>query len=143
MNGNEPESMNDVVYFSRRTLEPKGRATAWACKVSCPKCKNALMGKPIEKGKIRIRAEEYVCPSCGYTEEKLEHEKKLTIAVKYTCPHCDKEGFSEGPYKRKTYMGASSYLVDCEHCGGKIAITKRMKEPKKKGAKAMPLLDDD
>ena len=27
------------------------------------------MGKPVVKGKVKIRALEYVCPECGYTED--------------------------------------------------------------------------
>ena len=128
----EPESMDEVVYFTRRSLEPKGKIIAWARKVKCPKCKKALMGKPIEKGKVKIRAKEYVCPNCGYTEEKLEHEKSLEVSIKYVCPYCDNEGEATTPYKRKTWMGAPAFVFQCSACNEKIGITKRMKAPKKK-----------
>ncbi len=128
----QPESMDTVIYFTRRTIEPKGHIIAWTDKKECPECKKALMGKPVEKGKIKIRALEYVCPGCGYTESKAEHEASLNISALYTCPECDKEGEATGIFKRKTYQGASSYIVECEHCGVKIPVTKRMKEPKKK-----------
>jgi len=141
----QPESMNDVVYFTRRVLEPKGRIIAWAFKIDCPKCKKALMGKPVEKGKVKIRATEYVCPACGYSEEKAEHEKKLKVSVEYTCPACSNESEAEIPYVRKTWQGVKAFIFECGKCGEKIGITKKMKAPKaKKGKSALPdPLDDD
>ena len=50
------------------------------------------MGKPVEKGKVKIRAEKYVCPACSYIEGKTEHEESLELQAKYTCPYCGKEG---------------------------------------------------
>ncbi|MBD3208930.1 hypothetical protein GF367_00745 [Candidatus Woesearchaeota archaeon] len=138
MDCKEPESMDELIYFSRRTLEPKGKAMAWAYKQECPKCKKALMGKPVEKGKIKIRATEYVCPACGYAKPKLEHEKELVMCIKYMCPKCDHEGVGTTGYPMKTYQGVKARVVQCEACGEKIAITKKMKDPKKKGA-----VDDD
>lgn len=122
-----PESMEDCLYFTNR-----GEILAWAYKKECPKCKHARMGKPVVKGKIKTRATEYVCPECGYTEEKEEHEATLELQSQYTCPHCGKEGESAGDYKRKNYQGVPSYIVICEHCGEKIALTKKLKVPKKK-----------
>lgn len=124
--------MEELVYFSRRTLEPKGRAVAWAHKKTCPKCKQALMGKPVEKGKVKIRATEYVCPACGYSEPKAEHEKSLVMCVEYDCPKCGHHAIGTTPYPPKTYQGVKARVVTCEACGEKIAITKKMKEPKKK-----------
>lgn len=128
----QPESMEEVVYYTRRTLEPKGRITAWAFKIECPKCKKAQMGKPVEKGKVKIRAKEYVCPACGYTEEKKVHEDKLTVSVEYTCPYCDYVGEAQTPFKRKTWHGVKAYVFECGGCKEKIGITKRMSAPKKK-----------
>jgi len=46
---NEPESMEDVIYFTNRTLEEgKGKIKAWVYKKECPKCNIAKMGKPVE-----------------------------------------------------------------------------------------------
>jgi len=131
----EPESMEECIYFTNRTLEGDGKIMAWVYKVDCPECGKAKMGKPVEKGKVKIRAKEYVCPECSHSEEKVEHEDKLTVEVKYTCPHCSKSGEATTPYKRKSYMGVQSYVFDCNDCGQKIAITKKMKKPKKKKAK--------
>ena len=130
----QPTSMDQCLYFTNRTLENGGKAKAWAFKKDCPKCKKAKMGKPINEktGRPKIRATEYICPECEYTEEKAEHESTLFVQVAYTCPHCKKQGESETPMKRKTYLGVPSYVVLCEHCGEKIAITKKMKAPKKK-----------
>jgi len=127
----EPESMEEVVYFTNRTLDPNGRIRAWVFKIDCPKCQKAKMGKPVEKGKVKIRAKEYVCPECGHTEEKGEHEEKLTVSVVYTCPFCGHSGETTTPYKRKSWNGVPSYIFVCDGCGKKIGITKKMKKGKK------------
>jgi len=93
------------------------------------------MGKPVEKGKVKIRATVYVCPECAYEEEKKEHEESLELKAVYTCPSCGKAGESAAPYKRKTFQGVPSFVVECEHCSEKIPLTKKMKEPKKKKKK--------
>ncbi len=128
----EPESMEELVYFTRRTIGEKGKVKAWAYKIKCPKCHKALMGKPVENGKVKIRATIYECPNCGYTESKAEHEKKLQLEIKYTCPFCEHKGETTIPYKRKTWQGVKAFVFQCESCGEKIGITKKMKEPKKK-----------
>lgn len=92
------------------------------------------MGKPVVKGEVKIKAPEYVCPACGYTEQKQEHEASLQLEVQYTCPECGKEGESTGEYKRKNYRGVPSYIVLCQHCNAKIALTKKLK--KLRGKKA-------
>ncbi len=125
-----PDSMEECLYFTNR-----GDLLAWVYRKECPKCKKAKMGKPVEKGKVKTRAKEYVCPACGYTEEKEAHEESLTIEAKYTCLECGKDGESTGAYKRKMYQGVQSYLVECEHCQAKIPITKKLKETKKKKKK--------
>ena len=66
-----PESMDSCLYFTNRSLDPEGQILAWVYKKECPKCKAAKMGKPVVKGKVKIRAKEYVCPKCDYTEEKV------------------------------------------------------------------------
>lgn len=129
----EPQSMEELIYFTNRTLEGgKGRIKAWVYKKTCPQCNKAKMGKPVEKGAVKIRAKEYKCPECGYTEEKKEHEESLTLEAKYICPECGKEGESTAPYKRKSFMGVPSYVVECSNCGAKIPLTKKMKDVKKK-----------
>lgn len=138
----QPESMDELVYFTRRTLVPKGRITAWAFKMECPKCHKALMGKPVAKGKVKIRATEYVCPACNYTEQKAEHEKKLKVSVEYTCPKCEHSGETEIPYVRKSWHGVKAFVFECSECGEKIGITKKMKAPKAKKGKAAPVLVD-
>ncbi|MFO8016093.1 MAG: hypothetical protein R6U32_03240 [Candidatus Woesearchaeota archaeon] len=129
----QPKSMDECVYFTRRTLENGGKIMAWAYRIDCPKCGKAKMGKPVEKGKVKRRAKEYICPECGHTEEKEEHEPKLTLEVIYTCPHCGHEGEAKTEYKRKTFEGVPAYVFKCEKCGNKIGVTKKMKEGKKKG----------
>tara|TARA_Y100000310_G_C20494154_1_gene720701 strand:+ start:323 stop:712 length:390 start_codon:yes stop_codon:yes gene_type:complete len=126
---NVPESMEECLYFTNR-----GHILAWTYKKECPKCKKAKMGKPVDPktGKVKIRAKEYVCPECGFTEEKKEHEESLQLEAQYTCPKCDKEGESTAQYKRKNYKGIPSFVVECQHCGEVMPLTKKLKEPKKK-----------
>ena len=126
-----PESMDDLVYFTNRVVGD-GKLLAWVYRVDCPKCKKARMGKPVEKGKVKVRASEYKCPECGYTEEKKEHEDRLTMEIQYTCPYCGHEGEATTEYKRKSFEGVPAYVFACEKCGKKIGITKKMKNTKKK-----------
>ena len=130
----EPESAEEVVYFTNRTLENEGKVKAWAYRLDCPECKKALMGKPVEKGKIKRRAKYYVCPECGHNESDKEHEKKLTIEIIYKCPHCNSEGETTTDYTRRTFQGVPAYVFKCKSCDQKIGITKKMKT-KKGGAK--------
>lgn len=131
-----PESMEECLYFTNRNNED-GRLLAWVYKKDCPKCKKAKMGKPVDAktGKVKIRAKEYVCPACKYTEPKPEHEESLTLEAQYTCPHCGKEGESTTVYKRKSFKGVKSYVIECQHCSEKIPITKKLKALKKKKKK--------
>jgi len=73
----EPESMSECIYFTNRFLNNEGYARVWVLKEKCPKCEKSLMGKPKnpKTGKPKIRANEYVCESCGYKEEKNEYKK--------------------------------------------------------------------
>jgi predicted RNA-binding Zn-ribbon protein involved in translation (DUF1610 family) len=78
----EPESMEECLYFSNRTLGELGKAKAWVYKKKCPECGKVKMGKPVVKGKVKIRAIEYICPECDYTEGKKEHEESLNMNMK-------------------------------------------------------------
>lgn len=126
--------MEKLVYFTRRKLEPNGKVFVWVNKELCPKCKKGLMAKPRnpKTGRPKIRATEYVCPECSYTIEKKEYEETLQACLIYTCPHCGKDGEAQVPFKRKTIQGVQTLRVPCQHCGGNIDVTKKMKEPKKK-----------
>lgn len=137
----EPESMDELVYFTMRDLEGgKGNVKCWVYKGKCPKCKKGTMGKPRDEktGKVKIRAKEYVCPECNYTVEKVEYEETLDAQATYKCPHCGNEGAVEFPFKRKKVQlwdeeaqkkkAADAIQFQCEKCKGKINITKKMKE---------------
>ena len=126
-----PESMEECLYFTNRTLDNGGSVLAWVYRKPCPKCKKAVMGKPVVKGKVKTRAEEYVCPACSFTEQKIEHEESLLLHAQYTCPECGKEGQSSAPYKRKTFKGVQAFVVDCQHCNVQIPLTKKLKKLKK------------
>lgn len=131
----EAKSMEECIYFTNRSLDGDGHVKAWVFKATCPKCKKGSMGKPVEKGKIKIRANEYVCPECGYSEEKSEHEEKLELNIIYTCPYCGHEGETTIGYNRKRFEGVPAYVFVCQACNEKIGITKKMKKGKKKEKK--------
>lgn len=126
-----PESMEECLYFTNRPVGKKGHVLAWVYRKECPKCRKARMGKPVEKGKVKTKADYYECPACKYQENRKEHEESLQLEAQYTCPECGKEGESAAEYKRKNYKGVPCYIVTCEHCGAKIPITKKLKELKK------------
>jgi ssDNA-binding Zn-finger/Zn-ribbon topoisomerase 1 len=147
-----PDSMDECVYFTNRSLrndkeELTGKIICWARRAPCPKCKKGLMTKPLDAktGKFKVRATEYVCPKCNFTEDKATHENKLTAEATYTCPACLKQGEATAPYKRKTFQGVKAIVFNCEHCKAPIPVTKKMKDVKKKKGKAevVPDLDDD
>jgi len=133
----EPQSMDECVYFTRREIGVQGKVVAWVFRNQCPKCGKALMGKPVEKGKVKIRAKEYVCPACKYTVPDEEYEETLTASIQYTCPQCSFKGEIEIPYQRKKIQmldeetgkkkAAEALRFQCGKCGKNIDITKKMK----------------
>lgn len=134
----EPNSMDECFYFTNRTLDGgKGKAMAWVFKPDCPKCGKAKMGKPVEKGKVKIRAEIYVCPECGYTEQETPHEESCMLDVIYKCPKCGNEAETSIPaIRKKTKMfdeekqkkvSVEAFIFDCSKCNEKIYITKKLK----------------
>lgn len=127
----QPESMDELVYFTNRAVD-KGHAKVWVFRKACPKC-GTMMGKPTDgKGKVKTRAEEYTCPKCKYTEEKQAYEDSLTANVEYTCPGCGFNGETQVSFKRKNIDGVQTLRANCEKCKANIDITKKMKEKKKK-----------
>ena len=110
MSLNVPDSMEECLYFTNRSIGENGQVMAWVYRKECPKCKGAKMGKPVDPktGRAKTRAKEYTCPECG------------------------KDGEGTCVYRRKKYKGVDSYLIECEHCGEKIPVTKKLKEIKKK-----------
>ncbi|MFQ5474234.1 MAG: hypothetical protein ACE5DM_00190 [Candidatus Nanoarchaeia archaeon] len=129
----EPTSMKELIYFTNRDIG-EGKATAWVYRGDCPKCRKGRMGKPVNEktGKPKIRAKEYVCPECGNTVEKKEYEETLECEIKYRCPVCRHEGEITVPYKRKKFGGKDAVVFKCGKCSEKIAITKKMADPKEK-----------
>lgn len=130
-----PESMDECIYFTRRS---KPQAVAWVFKEKCPKCKKAMMGKPTgPDGKVKIRAKEYVCPECRHTVEKQAYEDTLTANIQYTCPQCSNSGEIQIPFKRKKVKifdeeegkekMAEALQFQCPKCSQKINVTKKMK----------------
>ena len=123
----QPQSMNELVYFTRRAVG-KGHINAWVFREMCPACKKGLMGKPVgSNGRAKVRATEYVCPACDHTMEKQVYEETLTCNVEYTCPKCSFKGEAQIPFKRKKFQGVDSVVFLCEKCKEKIPITKKMK----------------
>lgn len=126
-----PESMDELVYWTNRTMD-NGKVMVWAKRQKCPKCQKATMGKPAEDGHVKIRAKEYVCPACKYTVEKGAYEDTLTAEAIYTCPSCQFKGEYSGPFKRKNIEGVLTFRFPCGKCKANIDVTKKMKEKKKK-----------
>ena len=124
-------STEECLYFTRRA-DDNSRTIAWVFKKTCPKCKKGIMQKPRDEktGKPKIRAKEYVCDKCGYTEDKVVHEESLTMNIQYTCPHCQNEDEATTAYKLKSFDGMKAYVFECSKCKKKIGITKKMKEKK-------------
>jgi predicted RNA-binding Zn-ribbon protein involved in translation (DUF1610 family) len=133
-----PNSMNELIYFTKRSYGEKGKVMAWAYKEMCPECKKGLMGKPVDsKGKVKIRAKEYECPECGLMMTKEDYEPTLTLEATYTCKKCGHEGEASIPFKRKTVKvedeetgkitSCPAFVIICEKCGEKIYVTKKMK----------------
>lgn len=139
-----PKSVEEVYYFTFRKFPEGGQIKAWAYKVPCTKCGEGVLAKPKDEktGKVKIRSKEFVCNKCGFEADKDETEATAKLEAIYTCPHCKKDGESSAPYKRKSYLGVQSYIVECQHCGEKIALTKKLKEPKPKKSKSPIELDD-
>ena len=134
-----PNSMDECIYFTRRK-DDNSFIVAWVFKKVCPKCKGSMAKPRDEKtGRPKIRAAEYVCDKCGYSEEKKAHEESLMVNIQYKCKHCGDEGETTAEFKRKVFEGIPSYVFECQKCKKKIAITKKMKE--KKGSKDEP--DDE
>ena len=131
-----PDSMDECLYFTRRS-DDNSKIVAWVFKMQCPKCKKGLMEKPKDPktGRPKIRATEYICNNCGYTEEKVAHQDKLVMNVQYVCPHCQNEGETTTQYKLKSFDGMKAYVIECSKCKKKIGVTKKMKE---KGSKDEP-----
>ncbi|MDD5177761.1 MAG: hypothetical protein PHT54_00540 [Candidatus Nanoarchaeia archaeon] len=136
----EPESMDECVYFTNRTLEDgKGSIKCWVLRNKCPKCGKGIMAKPRDPktGNFKIRAEEYVCPKCKYTVNKDEYAESLIASIKYVCPKCSYSGEIEVPFKRKSVSrlneetgkreSVKALPFECAKCKNKMLVTQKMK----------------
>lgn len=135
----QPESMDECIYFTKRGIGDKGKAMVWVFREMCPKCKKGLMGKPRDgkTGKVKIRADTYECPECGYSVNKEEYEDTLTANISYVCPKCEHKGEVQVPFKRKKThvfddekqkkVAVDALVFQCEKCNERILITKKMK----------------
>jgi len=129
-----PESTDECLYFTRRSLDNDGSLIAWVYKKDCPECGKGKMGKPVDEktGKPKIRAKEYICPECGHSEEKKAHEESCQMEIIYKCPHCGNESEISTEYKRKSFTlengkKAPAVVFECGKCGEKIGVTKKLK----------------
>ena len=128
----KPESMEECIYFTNRTIG-EGRAMAWVYRKKCTKCNEGIMGKPLKKnGKLDKKAPIFVCNKCGFEESNEDTEKDLKVEIDYKCPHCGNEGETTTEYIRKSFQGVKSFVFECEKCNEKVPITKKLKESKKK-----------
>jgi DNA-directed RNA polymerase subunit RPC12/RpoP len=127
-----PDSMDDLVYFSRRNIaETRGKTIGWVPKVDCEKCKNGLMGKPVDPKtkKVKVRALEYVCNHCGHIEPKPEHETKLKALIIYECPFCEHRSETAVPFARKSWYGKKAIVFQCDKCKEKLGLVKKLGVP--------------
>jgi len=134
---NEPKSMDECVYFTRRN-DKDGKVVVWVFREKCTKCNEGLMGKPIDPktGKYKIRSDYYECPKCKNTMNEEEYEETLTACIRYECS-CGYKGEIEVPFKRKKVMrldeeegkkkAVEALVFECEKCKKKFYITKKMK----------------
>lgn len=133
----EPESIGQCVYFTNRIIG-KGKVKAWVYKQKCPKCGKSLMSKPKDsKGKIKIRAKEYVCESCHFSMPEEEYEQTLNAEAVYECPSCGYKGESVTQFKRKKVQlineesGKKTPVevlrFQCSKCKSNIDVSKKMK----------------
>ena len=122
--------MEELVYWTSRSMGD-GKIKAWVTKEQCPECGKALMGKPKDKGKVKIRAKYYECPECHHKVDKPEYEETLTMNIIYTCSHCKHSGEAQVPFIRKKYKGVVAVVFQCESCNEKIPVTKKMKAVKR------------
>ena len=77
----KPESVEECVYFTNRTID-SGRAMAWVFRKQCPKCKKDVLKKPSTKsGKPDKKSRIYMCKSCRYEESNEQVENNLTINI--------------------------------------------------------------
>ena len=123
----KPKSEEDIaklVYYTQRSLDERGKVTAWVYRQCCPRCGKALMGKPMAKGKVKVRARDYLCPACGYAEEAKSYESKLLVNIDYACQNCGHEGAARVPFVRKRIKGVPAIAFSCESCGAQLLITK-------------------
>ncbi len=130
----QPQSMEELIYYTDRQIG-NGEARVWVFRELCLKCKKAMMGKPKDsKGKVMIRAKEYMCPACNYKIDKQEYEDSLTADIEYKCPKCGFKGELQIPFKRKNIGGIPTLRFQCQKCGENIDVTKKMKYKKNKEA---------
>lgn len=143
----EPESMDELVYFTNRSLGEAGEGyiICWVKREKCPKCKVGMMAKPKDPktGKPKIRATEYVCPECSFSMEKKAHEASLKAQANYKCPECGNENCAEVPFTRKKIQGVDTLRFNCGKCKANIDVTKKMKAKKMKKGKEEADDDDD
>lgn len=126
----KPESMEGLVYFTRRSIDDKGKIMVWVYRQKCPKCGKEIMGKPKDPktGEAKTRAKEYQCAECGFTEGKEDYESKLQAEAEYICPKCGFTGEQVIPFKRKKVKGVDALKFTCEKCSADILVTKKMKD---------------
>ncbi|HLD12175.1 MAG TPA: hypothetical protein VJB87_01125 [Candidatus Nanoarchaeia archaeon] len=134
-----PASVDECVYFTRRSLGSKGKVVAWVPRETCKVCSKGSMEKPRDPktNRFKLRAKEYVCTNCKIVVPIEEYEDTLTLCALYTCPSCGKEGETKVLYRRKKVKvlneetgkegTADAVQFLCQFCSGKINVTKKLK----------------
>src|SRR3989344_8480094 len=97
-----PSSVDECIYFTRRSLGKLGKVVAWVPRQLC-KCGQGLMEKPRDPKthRFKLRASEYLCSVCKFSAPVDSFEDSLTMSAQYICPSCGKSGDVSVPFRRK------------------------------------------
>ena len=121
----KPKDINELDFFTRQLLEPKGFAFMWVYKPLCPDCNKSRLKK------LKKRDKFYACESCNKTFEKPEYNSLLKYNIEYTCPKCSKKGEASGDWIKPTSKkSAVMQKFTCSSCGEKLKVARISKKKK-------------
>lgn len=121
-----PKSMSELDYYTRRAIG-EGKVEVWVFKQKCS-C-GGLFRKPKKSSPV------YVCDECSKEIDKKEYESNQVACISYTCPKCGNTDEKQEPFKRKRVgimikgkrKSVDAFQFECDACGEKINVTKKLK----------------